>query len=428
MDIDERPDPDARGSSGGSPFLHPDWVQGTDPAHAAVPGIGRRSLVQGLASRWWQILGLWLVVSTPVIYLIYSLVEPSYEAASLLRVEPAAPVLYGPDAQVPSGPSEDSKPYLLTQMELMRSDSVLDAALAHPRISSLPMVRSSKDPRGDLKKEMGVAIVGVNTHLIRVSLASPDPSSAAAIVNAVVDSYIEQHNRYQQTGNRALKKSIESELHKLEAQIAYTQEKLAKLVAVGRLEAARPIVVAPTDKAEGGPVGPSLSVVNEDQYKVLADRLLQADFELMDARARLETARLPGSQTPAEKLREREAAAEEAARKRLSYSRYLAQLRVGSGSSGPEQLEVSLLSQDLQHLKKHHEVLKSKLAQLDFEIGSERYRISVQDKAFVPRVPSSDRRFLFSMIASTGAYFLILTSFLVGEIGVRRRAAPRVES
>ena len=428
MDIDDRPDPDARGYSAGSPFLHPDWVQGTDPAHAAGSAIGRRSLVQGLASRWWQILGLWLVVSTPVIYLIYSLVEPSYEAVCLLRVEPAAPVLYGPDAKVPSRPSEDLNPYLLTQTELIRSDGVLDAALADPKISSLPMVRSSKSPKTDLRKEMGVAIVGGDTHLLQVSLALPDPASAAAIVNAVVDSYIEQHYRYQQTGNRALKKSIESELHKLEAQIAYTQEKLRKLVAVGRLDAARQIIVPLAGKGEGGPVGPSLSVVTEDQYKVLANRMLEADFELMDARARLETARLPGSQTPAEKLREREAAAEEAARKRLNYSRYLAQLKVGSGPNGPEQFEASLLSQDLQHLRKLDEVLKTKRAQLEFEIDSERYRISVQDKASVPRVPSSDRRFLFSSLASAGALFVILTSFLVGEIGARRRAAPGVAS
>ena len=108
------------------------------------------------------------------------------------------------------------KPYLLTQVQLIKSDSVLDAALANPAISNLPMVAPSKDPKADLRKELRVAIVGDDTYLIEVSLASRDPDEAAAIVNAVVDAYIEQHDRYQQTANRALKKNLEAEREKLE--------------------------------------------------------------------------------------------------------------------------------------------------------------------------------------------------------------------
>ena len=88
---------------------------------------------------------------------------------------------------------------------MITSDTVLDAALAKPAISNLPMVRSSKDPKADLREAMNVEIVGENTYLIQVALASKDPDEAAAIVNAVVDAYIDQHNRYHTTANRALK-------------------------------------------------------------------------------------------------------------------------------------------------------------------------------------------------------------------------------
>ena len=97
------------------------------------------------------------------------------------------------------------KPYLLTQVNLITSNSVLDAALADPAIRNLSMIRSSKDPKAELREEMRVEIVGENTYLIQVALAAKDPNQAAAIVNAVVDAYIEQHNRYHLNKNRSLK-------------------------------------------------------------------------------------------------------------------------------------------------------------------------------------------------------------------------------
>ena len=130
--------------------------------------------------------------------------EPTFEAMSLLRAEPTTIDIYGSTSRGTPNLSE-VKPYLLTQVHLITSDSVLDAALANPAISNLPMIRSSKDPKAELREEMRVEIVGENTYLIQVALAAKDPIEAAAIVNAVVDAYIEQHNRYHLTANRSLK-------------------------------------------------------------------------------------------------------------------------------------------------------------------------------------------------------------------------------
>src|SRR6185437_10232543 len=56
-------------------------------------------ILRGLNRHWWRILLLWLVVSTPLAYLIYTLVEPTYEAFSLLQVEPTQPSLFTIAAQ-----------------------------------------------------------------------------------------------------------------------------------------------------------------------------------------------------------------------------------------------------------------------------------------------------------------------------------------
>jgi hypothetical protein len=287
------------------------------------------------------------------------------------------------------------------------------------------MIRSSKDAKATLHDQMRVEIVGENTYLIEVGLASKDPDEAAKIVNAVVESYIAQHNSYHQKSNRALKRNLETERDRLEQQIQDKQEYMQKLVEHGNVVVSRRIVAEPDDKAaEKGAVSSSLSAVTEKQLEEMSSKLIQADFELMDARARLDAMKLSKTQASAEKIRDLEAAVEEASLKRLSYRRYIAQLQVTSGPRNTEQLRTSLLNQDLTYLKKLQDTINQKLAQVNFEIGQEQYKISVQDKADVPKVPANNQRLKYMTVAPVVILFLIIGAFLVREIKATRRDAP----
>jgi uncharacterized protein involved in exopolysaccharide biosynthesis len=429
MDTSERSDPNVQGSSPADPFLHPDWGPGfnPDPANASAPRIGRRSIIRGLADQWWQILLLWLLVSTPLAYLIYMFVEPTYEARSLLRAGPTTTNIYGPEPRRPPT-LDDDKPYLLTQLKLIVSDRVLDQALADPAISNLPMIRSSKDPKSDIRQRMRVGVVDDSTYLIQISLSSRDPAEAAAIVNAVVEAYTSEHTRYQQAANRSLKKNLETERDKLVNQIVATQKELTALVKAGRVTVDHRLDQRATGNEDDGAAESSLSSVTEEQYVKMTDRQIQADYELMDARARLEAAKRAGNQASAEKLRELESAVEEAKRKRVSYRRYIAQVRVESSLNDSDQFRADELRQDLSYLKRLQESIKLKLASLEFEIGQEAYRITVQDKAAVPQMPSNNRRFTLMAVTSLGCYFLILGLFLVRRIAAPRVAAPEAAS
>lgn len=191
----------------------------------------RRPTAHGRGSWTRRALLIWLLACGPACFLLYRYIEPTYEATSILRVEPAVEPITSPDLHNNRDISE-VRPYLRTQMQLMKSDKVLAAALARTEINRLPMARSSKDPRADLRKNLGVSIVD-DTYLIRVTLGSKDPAEAAAIVNGVVREYLDQHNGYQANANRALKKSLESEQEKLEKQIRYARETLAAMVEKG---------------------------------------------------------------------------------------------------------------------------------------------------------------------------------------------------
>ena len=65
-----------------------------------------------------------------------------------------------------------------------------------------------------------------------------------------------------------------------------------------------------------------------------------------------------------------------------------------------------------------------KLAQLDFEIGQETYRISVQDKAAPPKAPSNNKRIKYMAVAPVGILFVMLGLFLLVEIKAERVGDP----
>ena len=112
-----------------------------------------KTLLRGLARHWWQILLVWLVLSVPVVYLIYLFVAPTFEAFSILSVTPASARLY--DASRSENVDfRGVTPYLQTQVSLITSDRVLGAAITSPEVVNLSTITESDDPRADLRKNV----------------------------------------------------------------------------------------------------------------------------------------------------------------------------------------------------------------------------------------------------------------------------------
>jgi succinoglycan biosynthesis transport protein ExoP len=257
-------------------------------ASPAPSQVTPRIILRGLGRHWWRIMLSWLVLSAPLAYLIYAMVEPTFEASSLLRAEPSTIDLYNPGQRGTSSLGE-VRPYLETQVRLLVSDRVLDAAIAKPEISKRPLIALSKDPKASLRQDMRVDIVGRNTYLIEVALTSRDPEEAAAIVNAVVAAYLDQHNSYQQTTNRTLKLHLENELDKLGKQIQVKQDDLEKLVEKGNVSVTKSIMVP--KPAGQDDEGASFKNVTESEYAAAAGKLFDTDLQLIETQAALDTAK-----------------------------------------------------------------------------------------------------------------------------------------
>ncbi len=309
---------------------------------------------------------------------------------------------------------------MLTQILLISSDSVLDAALSKPAISNLPMIRSSTDPKALLRRELQVDIVAANTYLIRVMMSCADPNEGAAIVNSVVDAYMDQHGKYHAAANRSLCMAIETEIAKYDHRIADIQDRLMNPIRHGLI--AQPPGLSGATKEDSESIRPSLSPNTEQQYARVADRILQADLDLIDAQVRLETARLPRSGASTEKMREVETAVEEAKQRRNSYAKYLSQMKVATGSSDGESFPATVVKHELAGLTKIRDSLKLKLAQLEFEIGQEAYRISVQDKACRAESPRElTTGSMYMAVTPVVVLLLVFGLALLQEIACRRR-------
>jgi uncharacterized protein involved in exopolysaccharide biosynthesis len=392
------------------------------PLPAPARRIGLRSIVRGLARRWWKILLLWVVVYAPLAYLVMTFVQPTYEAFSLLEVQPAQLDLF--KSGLPGTPSLTSiLPYLQTQVELITSDPVLDLAISDPSVVNLPMIKKSNDPKNEIREKMAVDIVGRNTYLIRVALESPDPVASARIVKAVVEAYVRQHTMDYQNANETLSINLQHKVGELDRQIEIQKHKLKMAVEQESIEVPRPALKAKAaEKDLDQALQPSFRSVTEEQYARLADRLIQADLELIDAQVRFETAKL--AKVSDEKLRELGATVENAKKKKNRVTQYIDRVEVKAKPQRNTTLEVDLLNQELMSSMKWRELIREKIAQLEFEANQQMYRILVRNPAAAPSTPSNIKQLRYLAAVPTAVFFLVLGLFFLWEIKAQRVADP----
>jgi capsular exopolysaccharide synthesis family protein len=141
--------------------------------------------LRAIRRHWWQILAIWAVGSAALGYLAYTRLNPVYDAVAWLNVEPASRSL-----MATSSAGGDFGSYLDTQVLLVTTPDVLEAAAIDPKVADLPKIRNSADPEIELRKEITVAVPQKNTRLMMVKMSGEDPEEIAAIVTAVVKAYL----------------------------------------------------------------------------------------------------------------------------------------------------------------------------------------------------------------------------------------------
>ena len=180
-------------------------------------------------SRW--IVLLTTVVALAVGFLYITKATPIYTSTSRIYVEQSGPRII---TEMEEGVMTQSKNYLYTQAELLRSTPILAAVLETPGIGQMQTFTRVDNPIAYLKNTLA-ALVGKKDDIISVSFDSPYPAEAAQVVNAVVDSYITYHSTRKRSTSAEVLKILQNEktkqgkeqTEKLRAMMDYKKENAA---------------------------------------------------------------------------------------------------------------------------------------------------------------------------------------------------------
>jgi capsular polysaccharide biosynthesis protein len=116
--------------------------------------------------------------------------KPMYTASTSLRMVNHQPYIVFPT-------TENSRHFVTTQVELLRSPFVLRRTLELPEISNLPEIRAiagSEDPVQWLRKQLVARPVG-ESELVDVSFTGPNAENTALIVNTIISVYIDAQSK-----------------------------------------------------------------------------------------------------------------------------------------------------------------------------------------------------------------------------------------
>ena len=182
-----------------------------------VPSIGM--VPEDLLQIVWR--SRWIVLLTTTIILIVGLIYVTlatslYTSTSRIYVQQNGPKILT-EAE---GLMTQSKNYLYTQAELIKSSPILSDALEKDGIKQLKIFHKIKNPIEYLKKDGLNVTVGSKDDIINISSDSPDPVEAAQLVNAVVDSYKTYHATRKRNSSGEVLKILQKEKQDRDRELA----------------------------------------------------------------------------------------------------------------------------------------------------------------------------------------------------------------
>lgn len=156
-------------------------------ANQFVEPLSPQGLLLAFKRRWQTAVLFGVPVAVMAAAIAWLAVPAPFTAFALLRVASVEPRLVFQTAETNS----DFATYRRTQMALIKSRFVLNAALRKPSVAALPMVRKQTHPVQWLEDAVQVDSYD-SPEILRISLTGDEPTELAEIVNAVRDAYLEE--------------------------------------------------------------------------------------------------------------------------------------------------------------------------------------------------------------------------------------------
>lgn len=235
-------------------------------------GIVPEDLVQIiLRSRRVVLLTIAVALGIGLTYITFA--TPIYTSTSRIYVQQSGPRILTEAEGVMT--MTQSKNYLYTQAELLKSTPILSSALERTDIEQLKVFHKIDNPIDYLKKKGLSVSVGKKDDIIDISSDSPDPVEAAQLVNAIVDSYRTYHATRKRNTNGEVLRILQDEKRRRDKELAQ------KLKAMMALKSDN-IAVAFDDRN---------SNIILDRLDTLSAELTQADLQMVETKSVYENAK-----------------------------------------------------------------------------------------------------------------------------------------
>ena len=146
-------------------------------------GLDIKRLLHALRRRWLPAVTLGLLTGIAVAVPVWLFLPRGYEAVVWLRIRASGTLLS-------EGRSAEYDAYRKTQLQLLRSPVVLNAALRKPGISSLRMITEQDDPQAWLARTIEPVVQG-DSEVMQLKFRGAVAEETAKILNAITSCYLD---------------------------------------------------------------------------------------------------------------------------------------------------------------------------------------------------------------------------------------------
>ncbi len=246
-----------------------------------------RALWDLLVKHQWLILTITLVLTALVAFYSFKM-QPVYQSMCRVDVESETPLLESLNDLFKGTPDDDSS--LATQVSILQGDE-----LAWDTIQKLGLYRSDKPTGQVLGTPMAMEIPAVrafqgslhveqvkDTRMILVKYESTDPQQAAAVVNALVDNYVEYNFRTKYDASRQATGWMEQRLDELKVKVEKSEQAMVDyerqndIVSVGDKQTVAEARLAQLNSSLSQ--AQSERVSKESVYKMVSENEAQVGF------------------------------------------------------------------------------------------------------------------------------------------------------
>jgi capsular exopolysaccharide synthesis family protein len=180
----------------------------------SAPSISPQRVLEAIRYWWKWALPTGAALATIGGLTVYLLFEPKYEATAWIQIQEQAPFI----AFETKGEISDSKAFVATQIELLRSPMIVGPILVEPEVAALPEVLKQDNPVDWMRKQVAVKRVG-ESELYTVSFACSRSKAAKRAVNSILESYFSKQQEKLTKQSDTVKKLLQGERENLEKQV-----------------------------------------------------------------------------------------------------------------------------------------------------------------------------------------------------------------